>query len=639
VQDAPSASYISARDLAVLDLSQLVKRPEEAATAYLTPVLERAEARVNRLAPITPVDRFRAFELLGYRPHGLFVPDDEAAQEELRHRVRTIGQLADPDARIGAYLALQAETAAWEQAGVPGHWTGQQAIARSSARHRLVEYGRRAGKTFHASREGAGIAMLRPYSVIWVAAQTNTLVARCYDMIMEIFAAQRVHLLTRRDTKDEKLAVLANGSRIEGVSLERYKQEAGAAVDLAIVDEAALIDEEQFTRAILPPLTDKDGGALLVSSPEGEGSYIHRRAGAALKEHDPDWDVFIDASYDVNFYMFPQGRQTAAIRQAEREMSPEDFLEQFGGIAAGAKNRIYPQYRDDVHVEPCPFDPDEPVELAIDPSGGAVAYAVEALQVIDGLVRVFDEYYVEGALAEDAIAWAEGRPWRANVTLAVMDSASLSEVRRWQQNGFPAFGVKDKPQPYERYPFYRRLLRDPRRFHPFYQELRDAVMDAEGYGDDEEFEQLPERDQGRIVLEIEESLSKLKITPAHLERLRECRRMVFDPRCAGVIAEHPTYAYRKPRLANTDLTEQPRKYHDHGLDALGYWVWHHRFDFDDIPLPLPTNVLQAVGGNAGEEVETDDEGRPLHGPRPLSFLEQMRAIHSPTPDFSYLLEG
>lgn len=629
----PNLVPVTAADFASYDLSRLVRKEEEERGLFLQPTLERADALVNRYQPITPADRFEAFALLGYHPHGLFVPDDPAGREELRARVRVLGDVEAPDARNIAYIELQFETEQWEQHGVPGHWTGQQAFHRSSARFRLVEFGRRGGKTFGAAREGLGIALYRARSVIWCAGPTMDAVARCFDMIVQLIKDRGIQVLTKRDSEDEKLIILPNGSRIEGVSMQNYTLRAGASVDLAIVDEAAQIEKEAFDRGIRPPLTDKQGQALLISSPEGDGTFMHNRAAEALKEQDPEWAVFIDASYDVNFYVFPQGRQSASIRQEEKDLDPEDFLEQYGAIAAGAKNRIFRQFRDDVHVEPCSYVPGVPVELAVDPSGGAVAYAVEAIQTFDGLSRVFDEYYTAGALAEDAIAWVKNRPWYMDVSWVVMDSASPAEVMRWQMEGFNAFGVPNKPHPGDRYPIYRKLLRDPRTYHPFFLRKRNEILADWGMEPDS-WDDLEGQEQKRILLEIEEALSAVKIQDADLTMLRACRRIIFDPRCANVINEHKTYVYRQPRIAGTDLTEQPKKFHDHGLDALGYWSWYHRYD--DSPMPLQSTYLKPSG--LPQDPKLGPDGEEPHA-RFMGFLEQMRAIHQPRPDYNYLAQS
>ncbi len=600
----------SARQLAVeLDLSMLVV-PDEA--NFLAPVEQRAEARVFKYQPITPEDRLKAVAAVGFHPHGLYLPEDLTLQESVRARLRALGEIPDPGQRLQEYAQFQQETLAWAEAGQPGRWTGQQGLLRSKARFRLAAWGRRGGKTEDAAAEGVGIALTRARSTVWVCASIMKLVSRCFDRIIQYVQDLNLPVQTIRNSSDEKLIVLANGSRIEGISLDVPKNSAGAAVDFAIIDEAAQISADAWYRAVLPPLSDRQGQALLISSWEGQDSFFYRLAEKVREEAPDEWEIFVEPSWDVNFYMFPQGRKSPAIVQEERGMPPEDFLEQFGAVPMRPRDLIFPQFRHLVHVEACPYIPGLPVTVCADPSGGANAYALLAVQEFDDTIRVFDEYYQVGAMAEDAIAELNLREWRKDVVDGIMDSALPTEIRRWQAAGWPMRAVPRKPSPEVRFPFYRRLLRDPVRYFGFYMQKRNQLLLDMGL-DPEHYESLPPEDQRRVAMEIEESMADARISPEDVRALKRCAYFRFDPRCKHTIQEHKTYVYRKPRTSNTDLTEAPKKFDDHALDALGYWVWtFKRFSIQPEDLPVTYNYLQ-TGTPAGPSFGDSQ----LHFPVPV----------------------
>jgi hypothetical protein len=109
---------------------------------WLKAFKERAQARSGKFQPITVEERFRGFQRFGFRPHGIYLPNDHDHARTVRtHLTDVIGAIPDEDERLAAYYAFQDETSEWERAGVPGRWTGQQGVARSRARFRVVATG------------------------------------------------------------------------------------------------------------------------------------------------------------------------------------------------------------------------------------------------------------------------------------------------------------------------------------------------------------------------------------------------------------------------------------------------------------------------------------------------------------------
>lgn len=634
VAPIPTATQLAAE----VDLSSIT-RPTD--SAFLKSVQQRAQARMHRFKPITVEERFEGFKLLNFRPHGLYVPDNDRLRAQLQAHSQALGALAEVDKRLSEYGRLQDACARLEAKGVAGRWIGQQQVARSNARFRLVAWGRRGGKTFLASREAVAVALIRPRASVWLAAPTSRHVSRCFDMVIEVLADMGIRPVVTRNSKDDKLIILDNGSRIEGVSLDNPKSAAGASVDYAVVDEAAQVSPDAWFRGILPPLADRNGQALLISSWEGEDEFFYQQAQKAKDGNEQGWEVFVDASWEVNFYAFPQGRQTPILQEYERTMPAQDFLEQFGAIPTRARNLIFPQFRKNIHVTPCPYVPGVPVYLAVDPSGGANAYAVLAIQEYDGKIRVFDEFYISGALAEDAAAWADRKPWRGDVRQGVIDSAVPTEMLRWIKLGFPMIPVPNKPRAEERFPYYRKLLRDPVRYHRLYIRRRSELLEQMGI-DPNEHDFLSTVEQNKIAMELEEKLSDVNISRRDQDELRECATIIFDPVCYSTIQEHSTYIYRQPRINQTDLLEAPKKFHDHALDALGYWVWTFK-RYDMKPSDNPNhNYLKVAGRAEGPPVydvpepEIDEDTGEKVPRGQLSFLQVMRQTFVVPPRKSYL---
>lgn len=555
-----------------LDFSRLLSDKR----SPLQSVREQAQARIARFQPITPEERLQSFLKIGYRPHGLFVPTDPEARRELTLRMAGVGSIEHPDARMRAYFSLQDETEMWEAAGVPGKWTGQQGIARSAAPFRLVAFGRRSGKSYHAAREVICVAMFRPRSWCWIAAPTMDLVSRVFDMVIVLLGDLGVKPTVCRNSTQEKLVVLPNGAKIEGVSLDRPGSAAGAAVDFVVIDEAAQVEAAAWVRDILPPLTDRNGQALLISSWEGEDNFFYEQAVRAQESGDGStWDYFTAPSWE-NFFEFPRGRKDTKITRMERETPALDFLEQYGAIPARRKGLVYPEFKERVHVGNFPFNPDHPVRLAVDPSGGANPYAVAVLQDYGDLVVQIDEFYEPLVIAENVVAKLQARPWWGMVTDVVIDSASPQEIWRWGAMGCPAFPVPEKPQVWQRLPYVRRLLRNPNRFHEFYRKKVNAALDSMGYPPDLDKELSPEKQQA-LAIQVEESLSDQNLTDDDVEALRGCAKFFIDRRCVNTIKEYKNYTFGKERRAR-DPRENPADKDDHIMDATGYYCWTYKRD-------------------------------------------------------------
>jgi hypothetical protein len=637
-----------------LDFSRLVTPQED--VGYLDAIEQRADALVNPFVTITPTMRMGWFQQIGYRPQGLFWPEVERYREQLQEAFERVRHLPHEDNRLYAYTRLQEQCQRWFEEGIPGSWDSQQAIARSPSQFRLAAYGRRGGKTFHAAHEAYCVGRFRAKSLVWLCGPVMEAASRCFDVIKEICHQQGDNLVVDRDTEQHKEIELENGSIFVCITLKtvgegRFKSgtAVGAAVDFAVVDEAAQIPEMAWTRAILPPLMDRKGQALLLSSFEGEDEFFYAkglqaRRDAQLTGGTPDWEVFQAPSWDTNFRVFPQGRKSEMIAKAERESAanPLEFLEQYGAIPTAAKARVYPQFRRAVHVGKFPLNENHPVTLAIDPSFGSNQYGVVAIQDYDAYAVIVDEYYQTHVTAEDVSQDLRSRPWAPQVRDVIVDSAAPMEIYRWQVNGWPAYPVHEKPEIAHRLPLHRNWLREPTRFYQLYRQLANEVLVAEGHELDADFDMPPEQ-QVVIILQVEEMLSDDKLTDELIRRLRQCARLFIDEHCVATIFEHESYRYPPMKRDHTNIKENPIDRHNHLMDCIGYFLWHlHRHELPDGYTADDNVYASAIRGvpindalrplvrplEEGETLELVDDTLTAEA-RSRVYLAGLRALHQP----------
>jgi hypothetical protein len=619
-------------DLKPSEVKRLVMEQQERA-AFLHATEERAQARLVPYTEWTPDDRFRAFERMRFYPHGLFIPDNQEVRDRIKLALKRAGDLTDVDQRLRIYRKIQAYTAEISSE-LKGRWSGQMALARSTARFRVVAWSRRGGKTTYCAAEGLGHALERPRSTIWLAAPDMGLVERSFSVVVQMIRDLDITPLTFRNSEQAKLIVLPNGSKIEGVSLHDYKSVAGDKVDLAVVDEAAQLERDQITRAILPPLVDRNGQALFISSWEGAEGFFYELHQQVKGGTDSAWETFTDASYDINFYMFPQGRKSKALLDVEAVTPVQDFLEQYSGIAASARNLVFPEFRERVHVGSFPYNPDKEVTLAIDPcGGGADAYAILAIQDYDTHLFVVDEVYETHATAESLFPRLKEKPWFNQITAAVVDSAMPAEIQRWIRFGLNAFPVFEKPKIDERLPFHRNALRDPTRFKTFYDQLAARVRDDMGLEPDAE---LTANQEYMVLQEVEQKLSDDQISQEHIQALRDCARVFINKTCAGFINEHRKYRFIKRRMTGpSNFRREPLDAFNHSMDAFGYFLWQFKRHDRRYVVGDYSYVTIAESDN---EMVSDAPPVPAAPEVRHGFLQQMRRMYDPTTprDQSYL---
>ena len=629
-------------------------------TPTVQELLDRNEARISRLTPLTVEERLQAFAEIGYHPYGLFIPEDKELRAALTDRVRELAHIPDKDQRDSLYIDLQEETAGWEESGIPGRWAGQMGCTRSRARFRIVAWGRQTGKSQQAVMEAIAQITKRPRSVVWVCAPNDTTVSRCFDRMVEAIQDLGIPTTIMRNAANNRLIILANGSRVEGVSLDKSKLSPGATVNLAIIDESAFISEDDWQRRVLPPLTSTGGQALLLSSWEGEGNFFFNKAEEAKAERDiarldggedrpePAWEFFRDETWN-NFFVYPGGYEDVNIRAAREELklSPREFLEQFGAIPSGVKGRVFGEFKERVHVGYFPFRPDLDVTLVVDPSSGAAPYAVGAIQTDGPLDFLIDEFYETGASAEQIFPILRRRPWHGMVKDVIVDPAWPAEIDRWNKpvdqggGGYRAFPLPMKPQVEQRIPIYRERLRDSGLFETFRRKRMLDIMAEHGISG-EQIDRLPAEDLIEFDMLLEQSLSDDRVTEEDVEKLRDCSHFFIDRHCVHAIKEHRMYSYARQKSTeptHNTFRERPRDSWNHLLDGIGYFAWfHYRFetpergraDYSYLNSGFQPKTAE-LGPNQGVEYAPPD------GPkeRAHAFTVMMRASHRPKRTVDY----
>jgi hypothetical protein len=153
---------------------------------------------------------------------------------------------------------------------------GQKIVLASEARYKVMNCGRRWGKTKLAAHIFTKKAR-KPNQMLWWVAPTYKVVKRGY---VEVLSQLPDGVLTHEPPPDTNFDAgrsvilrFKNGTRMEFYSAERPEGMLGAGVDYAVLDEAAIMPMRIFNQIVRPTLMDRRGGALMISTPRGRNWF------------------------------------------------------------------------------------------------------------------------------------------------------------------------------------------------------------------------------------------------------------------------------------------------------------------------------------------------------------------------------
>ena len=224
--------------------------------------------------------------------------------------------------------------------------------------------------------------------------------------------------------------VLKDGTRIETKSAVDPRTLSKEAPDGIIGCEASQLDATVFSR-MRGRVTPRNGWLFLAGTFESSVGW-YPQLFKAWRQGGPDRRSYSLPSW-TNRTLYPGGRHDPQLAALQTDSTDDFFMERIAGRPVPPKGLVVPEVRPEVHVREVSYVPGIPVRLAIDP-GYAGAYAVEALQHIDGREVVVDEIYERGLVTEEIIEKAKSRPWWPDVEGGVIDVAG------YQHHSMPAPG-------------------------------------------------------------------------------------------------------------------------------------------------------------------------------------------------------
>jgi len=238
----------------------------------------------------------------------------------------------------------------------------QRAVHKSDARFRVVAAGRRSGKTILAAVATVRRALEgnENWNGYWVGAEHH----HSLTAFNLIDAALPERLVTRRKESPPRVIELNDGPEIS------FHTAGGGALvseglDWTVCDEAAKdFPERTWTQELRPALSDRNGAAMFISTPDGRG-WFHGRWQRGQSPDYPEWQSWRWPSYSnphVDDSEIDTAREDIPDRVFQQEYLAE-FLDETGGVFTGLDRRLFTA---DYDLPLAPEDAVEPFSIGVD---------------------------------------------------------------------------------------------------------------------------------------------------------------------------------------------------------------------------------------------------------------------------------
>jgi len=262
----------------------------------------------------------------------------------------------------------------------------QSKIINSESRFSIVIAGRRGGKSY------ASIAYLAKHARF--PNKKCMYVAPTYSMCKQIIWEDLKDMLRDKNwikkiNESELTITLVNGSTIFLRSADAPERFRGLGLDAVVIDEAADIPKlEQTWQAIIrPTLSDRQGSAMIISSPKGKGYLFDLYSKA---KHTEDWQSWQYTTEQGG--LVPEEELADARRDLDERTYKQEYQAEFVDFAGA----IYYSFGDhNLISKSVPLQQGTPIQVGMDFNVSPIC-AVLAYKTMAGL-HIFDEIEIYGS--------------------------------------------------------------------------------------------------------------------------------------------------------------------------------------------------------------------------------------------------
>lgn len=287
----------------------------------------------------------------------------------------------------------------------------QKQVWDDTHRFKVINCGRRAGKSTLAAYRMLTFALDKPKRIVWYIAPTYKQAKQImWTMLREITPEVAIKKTNETELKIE----FVNGSRLELKGADNPDSLRGVRIDLAIFDEVAFFDRwDESWKVIRPTLMDSLAHVLFISTPNGFNHFKE-----LSEKIDPDWQYFHFTTYD-NPFIPPE-----EIEQSKTEMGEDAFAQEVLGEFRKMSGLVYKDFNRDIHMIDTPNIDGWTRGRAIDFGYGHKTACVWFAINSDGShIHAYDGLYQSGLTLDQIADAVKIKDGGSLMTYAVGDSA------------------------------------------------------------------------------------------------------------------------------------------------------------------------------------------------------------------------
>lgn len=218
----------------------------------------------------------------------------------------------------------------------------QNKIASSNARFRVVNAGRRFGKTVLASEEIKGVALYKEAKIVYIAPT----IQQARDIMWQQLKSELLPITLKTNESRLELEVMNKDGKSSFIQLkgwEAIETLRGQSFDFIVLDEVASMRNfwVGWNEVLSPTLIDRKGSCMFISTPKG---FNHFYDLYNMHEKDKNYESFHFTTYD---------NPNIPVEEIEREKlsKPENtFAQEYLGSFRKSEGLVYKEFRRDLHV-------------------------------------------------------------------------------------------------------------------------------------------------------------------------------------------------------------------------------------------------------------------------------------------------
>lgn len=304
----------------------------------------------------------------------------------------------------------------------------QNEIAKSTHRYRVVNCGRRFGKTTLAIEEIKGKALSKQSRIAYIAPTYQQARDIAWEMlkhelnpIITNVNESRLELKVRTIDNKESLIVLRGWEAVETLRGQRF--------DFLIIDEVASMRNfwTGWQEVLRPTLTDSKGEALFISTPKG---FNHFFTLYEKEKQDEDYKSFHFTSYDNPFIAKEE------IDKARQELDENQFAQEYMADFRKVEGLVY-NFPDELLINPVDtLMKTEDRIMGVD-WGYRNPAAIVVLYLKDKEWYIVDEWKVAGRTTAEIIQVMQNKIKEHRITNVYPDPAEPDRLEECRRAGIP----------------------------------------------------------------------------------------------------------------------------------------------------------------------------------------------------------